>query len=216
MNKLDLSQLSQQEKDDLLRKLSQEKTENERNHRDAYQAIRMDFTHRVKDAFYLYVTEGKQFKEWLKKESEAFFEVLREYGMLKREEQLCFTVQDGGFKFQVKGNRVKGFDERADIAEKRLVDFLTEWVKNSEKGTSDPMYKLAMKMIQRNESGDFDYKSISYLYDLERDFNDPEYSDIMQLFKESNTVECTVINFYFEEKDKYNNWKKIEPSFNRM
>lgn len=71
-------------------------------------------------------------------------------------------------------------------------------------------------MIQRNGNGDLDYKSISALYSLEDSFNDPEYSEIMNLFKESNRVENTVINFYFEEKNKYNLWQKVEPSFNRI
>ena len=47
-------------------------------------------------------------------------------------------------------------------------------------------------------------------------FNDEEYTFIMQLFRESNTVEGTVIRFYFEERDSLNKWKRIEPSFNQM
>ncbi len=78
------------------------------------------------------------------------------------------------------------------------------------------MYKLAMMMIQRNESGDLDYKSISRLYELEDDFADPEYSEIMQLFKESNTVEGTAIYFLFEERDQNGKFRRVEPSFNRM
>lgn len=113
---------------------------------------------------------------------------------------------------------MKGFDERADVAEKRLVDFLNAWIATRDEGNGkkNPMYKLAMSMIQRNEAGDLDYKSISQLYELEADFDDPEYSDIIALFKESHCVEGTVIQFYFEKKDKYNRWAKVEPSFNKM
>lgn len=49
-------------------------------------------------------------------------------------------------------------------------------------------------MIQRNEAGDLDYKSISQLYELEADFNDAEYSSIMQLFKEATAVRGTAIS----------------------
>lgn len=213
---MDISNLSTQERADLLRKL-QEEQQNEANRRkEAYEGLRMDWIHRIKQKFYQYVEETKEFKKWLREESEAWFEIMKEYGKLKRDDQIGFLLNDGDFKFQVKGNKVKGFDERADIAEKRLVEFLKDWVKNSEKGTSDPMYKLCMKMLQRNESGDLDYKSISYLYELESDFNSPEYSEVMSLFRESNIVEKTAIHFYFEEKDKYNNWRKVEPSFNRI
>ena len=135
---------------------------------------------------------------------------------MKRDEQLGFTVNNDTFRVQVKGNRVKRFDERADVAEKRLIDCLKKWISKKGEGERNPIYKLAMSLLQRNESGDLDYKSISRLYELEEDFNDEEYTSIMQLFRESNTVEGTVIRFYFEERDSLNKWKRIEPSFNQM
>ena len=213
---VDLSILSEQEKNDLLDKLSAEKTLAESKRRKDYEDLRVDFISRVKSRFVAYVQTGKEFKSWLRDESEAWTSIMNEYGKLKTNDQLGFSLSDNDFKMQVKGSRVKGFDERADVAEKRLVDFLKEWVQKSDKGEKDPMYKLAMMMIQRNEAGDLDYKSISRLYELESDFNDSEYSDIMRLFKESNVVEATAIHFYFETKDKYNVWRKMEPSFNRM
>lgn len=216
MNKIDLSKLSQAEKKELLSKLNEDVVKESQRRKDAYEGLRMEFMCRIKTAVYKYMEEGRQFKKWLREESEAWFEIMNEYGKLKREEQLGFQLKDENFMFQVKGNRVKGFDERADIAEKRLVEFLNDYVKNSEKGTKDPMYKLAMMMIQRNEQGDLDFKSISRLYELEGDFNSIEYSEIMSLFRESNAIEKTVINFYFEEKNNYNVWRKLEPSFNRM
>lgn len=213
---IDVSMLTREQKAALLQQLADEQKTEDAANKKAYENIKADFIARVKARFYEYVSAGKEFKMWLCEEAEAFFEVLREYGKLKRPEQLGFVISDDDFKMQVKGSKVKGFDERADIAEKRLVEFLNDWVATSEKGANDPMYKLAMMMIRRNEMGDLDYKSISNLYELEGDFNSPEYSEIMQLFKESNTVEATAIHFYFETKDKYNVWRKVEPSFNRM
>jgi hypothetical protein len=214
--KIDLSRLSFEEKARLVKELLEEQKRDASARRDAYEALRMDFIFRIKQKFYMYVEETKEFKKWLRSEAESWYEIMKEYGKLKRDDQMGFTLSDDDFSFQVKGNKVKKFDERADIAEKRLVDFLTQWVETSEKGTKDPMYKLAMMMIQRNEDGDLDYKSISRLYELEEDFNSSEYSEIMSMFRESNVVEATAIHFYFEEKNKYNIWNKVEPSFNRL
>lgn len=213
---IDINNLSPEQKAELLQKLSAEAKATDRKKKEAYESLRADFIARVKDKVRDYATRGTELKEWLRNESEAFFDVMKDYGKLKRTDQIGFNVSDIDFKMRVAGAKVKGFDERADIAEKRLVDFLTEWVKESEKGTSDPMYKLAMMMIQRNEAGDLDYKSISRLYELESDFNSPDYCEIMQMFRDSNVVEKTAIHFYFEEKNTYNVWKKIEPSFNRL
>jgi len=213
---MDIDKLTPKEREELLRKLSEDKAKRAQEEKEAYEKIRAEFLGTVKDKVKQYMTYGTEFKKWLKGETEAFFEVMKKYGRLKRDDQMGFSVADDEFKYQVKANKVKGFDERADMAEKRLVDFLQEWIKNREDGTKNPMYKLAMLMIQRNENGDLDYKSISKLYELEDSFADPEYTEIMQLFKESNTVEGTVIHFYFEEKGAYDRWKKIEPSFNKI
>lgn len=216
MEKVNLSALSADERRSLMQELQAQEAAEKQRKTDAYEAIRAQFLIDVKKRINEYVQHGKDLKLWLRGEAETYYKVLVEYGKLKRTEQIGYTVSDEEFKMQVKGNRVKKFDERADIAEKRLVDFLNDWIENKEGGQKNPMYKLAMAMIQRNEMGDLDYKSISRLYELEEDFNDPEYSEIMGLFRESNVVEGTSINFYFEEKDSYNNWRKIEPSFNRI
>lgn len=214
---MDISKLSKEERAELLRTLKEEENNEKISRREAFEGIQAKFIFDVKKRFLEYLQHGKDFMAWLRGESETYMEVLKEYGKLKRgDEQIGFSVRDEDFKMTVKGCRVKGFDDRADIAEKRLVDFLNEWIGESDDNRKNPMYKLAMKMIQRNEAGDLDYKSISALYDLEEDFNSPEYSEIMSLFRESNTVEGTVIKFYFERKGKYNNWSKVEPSFNRM
>lgn len=181
-----------------------------------YQKLRTKFLASVEKRVRRYVKDGQELKEWLRQESESYYNALKEYGELKRDEQLGFTVNNDTFRVQVKGNRVKRFDERADVAEKRLIDYLKKWIAKKGEGERNPIYKLAMSLLQRNESGDLDYKSISRLYELEEDFNDEEYTSIMQLFRESNTVEGTVIRFYFEERDSLNKWKRIEPSFNQM
>lgn len=140
-----------------------------------------------------------------------------EYGQLKRgDQQMSFTAQEGNFKIEVKSNKVKKFDERADVAAARLIEFLQNWIQGKDDGADNPMYQLAMTLLERNKNGDLDYKSISKLYELDNQFNDPEYSDIMNLFKESHLVEGTATNFYFYEKDNMGVWRKLEPSFNRM
>lgn len=213
---MDIKNLSEKEREALLSKLQAEKKRKDGERKKNYQKLRARFLASVERKLRKYIKDGQEFKEWLRKEATAYYDQLKEYGGLKRDEQLGFEVKNDTFKVSVKGNRVKGFDERADVAEKRLVDYLNAWIGKKGDDGRNPMYKLAMSLLQRNEAGDLDYKSISRLYELEDDFNDPEYSEIMQLFRESNVVEGTVIRFYFEEKDGNNQWKRIEPSFNKM
>ena len=93
-----------------------------------------------------------------------------------------------------------------------------EWMKAvaSEKGADDPMYQMAMTLLERNKAGDLDYKSISKLYELEDKF-DSEYGEIMALFKEANVVQKNAVNYYFQKRNPETNvWSRIEPSFCRM
>ena len=213
---MDIDKLSEKEREELLSRLSAEKKLKEAAKRKNYQKMRNRFIASTEKRVRKYVKEGMALKKWLHDEAKSFYDAMKGYGELKRDEQLGFTVGNDNFRIQVKGNRVKRFDERADIAEKRLIDYLNRWIQSKGEGERNPVYKLAMSLLQRNEAGDLDYKSVSRLYELEQDFNDTEYTSIMQLFRESNIVEGTVVRFYFEEKDEMNRWKRIEPSFNQM
>ena len=216
MEKPDINNLSSAELEELLKQKREQEQKEERTRRDAYEAIRQEVVSKISQKVHSVAEEAKGLFDFVVNETSAFYEIMQEYGQAKRENQLSYTLQDNTFKIEVKTNKVKKFDERADIAASRLIEFLDDWISNSQKGENDPMYQLAMTLLERNKYGDLDYKSISKLYELESQFNDKEYSDIMQLFKESNKVEGTATNFYFYEKNQYGVWRKIEVSFNRL
>lgn len=217
MDKLDvLKELSAKERKELLKQLQQEEKEDQRSRREAYETLRHQFTFDVESKLMPIVNNVQGFYDWIVGESEAFRNVMRDYGQLRRgEEQSSFTVVDENFKLEVKSNKVKSFDERADLAAERLINYLKDYVGRTDKGVDDPMYQLAMTLLERNKQGDLDYKSISKLYELESRF-DTEYADIMQLFKESNVVYKTATNYYFYKRDLNGVWRRIEPSFCRL
>lgn len=216
-NPIDLSQMTAEEKKALLAQLNADANESRQAKRDAYEGLRAEFMHRVEESLVNVTADVKGFKQWLEKESEGFISVMRDYGQLKNADQRNYTITDGDFRLQVASNSVKGFDERADMAAERLVAYLKNYMQKSEKGQEDPMYQLAMTLLERNQRGDLDYKSISKLYELEDRFGDQEYKDIMTLFKESNVVQKTAVNYYFFRRHKETGvWMRIEPSFCRL
>lgn len=216
-NPIDLSQMTAEEKKALLAQLNADANESRQAKRDAYEGLRAEFMHRVEEFLVNVTADVKGFKQWLEKESEGFISVMRDYGQLKNADQRNYTITDGDFRLQVASNSVKGFDERADMAAERLVAYLKNYMQKSEKGQEDPMYQLAMTLLERNQRGDLDYKSISKLYELEDRFGDQEYKDIMTLFKESNVVQKTAVNYYFFRRHKETGvWTRIEPSFCRL
>lgn len=184
--------------------------------REAYEKLRAELVNAIREKVLLTVAAVKTLSDFLTSEINAFRSIMSEYGQLRDPGQMSFKIEDSGFRIWVKTNKVKRFDERADVAAARLIEFLQAWIKRAEQGEDNPMYQLAMTLLERNKNGDLDYKSISKLYDLESRFNDPEYSAIMQLFKESNMIEGTATNYYFEQRNENGVWKRLEPSFNRL
>lgn len=212
---MDLSMMTDKQKEQLFAQLENERKNARVQKRDAYEALRAQFVAEVETKTTDVVGIVKAFHEWLEKESAAFTEVMKEYGQVKSSEQMSFTISDGDFRLEMKANKVKGFDERADMAAERLISYLKQYIKDSEKGVNDPIYQMAMTLLERNKMGDLDYKSISKLYELEDQF-DAEYGAIMDLFKEANIVQRNAMNYYFSRRDKNGVWLRVEPSFCRM
>lgn len=211
-----LKSMSKEQRAALLEQLQAEAKNDRQSKRESYEALRGEFMHDVLAKVETVESEVTGFKQWLDAETDAFTKVMREYGAVKNEGQQSYTITDGDFKLEVKFNKVKGFDERANLAAERLVDYLKRYMAESEKGVEDPMYQMAMTLLERNKTGDLDYKSISKLYELEDKF-DEEYGEIMSLFKEANVVQTTATNYYFSKRNASTGvWVRIEPSFCRL
>lgn len=212
----DLSKLSSKELATLLAEKKDEERRQALVKRSAYEGIRAELVNKIEMKTLAVIEEVSGLHAFVCAETSAFREVLAEYGQLRNPGQLSFTIKEGNFKVEVKSNKVKRFDERADAAAARLVEFLLGWVEKTPEGTENLMYQLAMTLLERNKYGDLDYKSISKLYEMEQRFGSDEYTAIMSLFRESNIVDGTAINFYFSQKDAMGVWRKLEPSFNRL
>lgn len=213
---VNIQKLSKEERAKLLAELQNEENQTRIARRETYEALRAEFMHNVDERLQQVVTDVRCFHDWLQGEVEGFVSIMKDYGQVRNSEQRSYTVTDGDFRLEIASNKVKGFDERADLAAERLIDYLKRYMKKSEKGSDDPMYQMAMTLLERNKAGDLDYKSISKLYDLEAKF-DGEYSEIMNLFKEANVVQKNAVNYYFSKKNpKTNVWERIEPSFCRL
>ena len=212
----DIKSMSKEQKAALLAQLQQEEKEDRVSRRETYEGLRAEFMHEVEKKVTALVDDVKGFRKWLATETDGFTAVMRDYGQVKSDEQRSYTITDGDFRLELKSNKVKAFDERADMAAERLIDYLKRYMQKSEKGADDPMYQMAMTLLERNKMGDLDYKSISKLYELEDKF-DEEYADIMRLFKEANVVQRNAINYYFYKRNPENGvWTRVEPSFCRL
>lgn len=216
MDGIDMNKISLQDLQTLVEMKKKQERQAEQVRRDAYETIRAQVVHSIMQKVEVVTEDVSALHDFVSSETESFKEVMREYGYLVRDTQMSFRIQDGDYRIEVKSNKVKRFDERADIAAIRLIEFMRKWIQSAPGGVENPMYQLAMVLLERNKDGDLDYKNISKLYELESRFDEKEYSEIMQLFKESHLVEGNAIRYYFWKKDNYDVWRRLEPSFNRL
>ena len=213
---MNIKDMSKEERAQLLAELQNEEKKSRIERRETYEGLRASFMKEVEENVVELTNAVGLFKEWLAQEVESFVSIMKEYGQVRKSDQRSYMITDGDFRLEISSNKVKGFDERADLAAERLIDYLKRYMKQSEKGSDDPMYQMAMTLLERNKAGDLDYKSISKLYELEDKF-DSEYSEIMTLFKEANVIQKNAVNYYFSKKNQDTNvWERIEPSFCRL
>ena len=144
-----LKGMTKEQRAELLARLQTEAKNDRMAKRESYEALRGQFMHDVLGRVENLESEVSGFKKWLDDEVTAFTKLMREYGAVKNESQQSYTITDGDFKLEVKFNKVKGFDERADLAAERLVDYLKRYMEASEKGVEDPMYQMAMTLLER-------------------------------------------------------------------
>lgn len=217
METIDLSKLSPREKLDMLEKLKAEEKQYQIDTNRAYEGLKSEFLKNVMHRAETQEEEVSRFFAYIQSETDTFIQIMKDYAKVKKNgQQRSFSVVDENFKLEVRHSKVKRFDERADAAAERLTQFLQEWIKGKEAGTDDPMYQIAMLSITKTRGGEFDTKRISTLYQVEEKFNSPEYSEIMQLFRLSHTVDSTVTHYYFYKKDEAGVWQRVELSFNKL
>lgn len=80
---MDIDKLSEKERDLLLAKLAADKKRKELAKRKNYQKLRTKFLSSVEKRIRKYVKDGQELKEWLRLESESYYNALKEYGELK-------------------------------------------------------------------------------------------------------------------------------------
>lgn len=210
-----LEGMTPEEKATLLTQLQKEKQAQKLAQREAYEGLRATFVNEVKRKVEEATSVITSLKSWLDEESESFFGVMAEYGQLRHKDQANFTVVEGDFKVVVSSQCIKDFDERAEVASARLIAYLDDYVTRTQGGTEDPIYQLALQMLERGKRGTLDYKNISRLYSLEDKFDD-EYRAIMALFRESHIEKHSVRYYHFYQRTEAGTWERIEPSFCRL
>lgn len=202
-----------------LKKLIADKEEEERKEKERKRKLYEDRKYKLVD--YLLEdakevqTEVKDFKQTCFNLLREFYESMKQYGDVAEANKGNFSIKNanGDKKVEFCRQVISSFDERANIAEIKLKEFLLDFVKKKDQ----PIYELVMSLLERNSvTGDFDSRNIQKLYKIEDKFTDPRWKEAISLFKESFQESGT--NFYvrFYEMDSTGKWQTIQLNFSAI
>lgn len=144
-----------------------------------------------------------------------FRQTMLSYGQLRGGDKNkgSFEVKNERFKIQFSSHVIKKFDERALLAEKKMNEFLTSFVRKRDAKLFDFISSL---MKRKEETGEFDHDMISRLYSREDDFDDKNWKESIQLFKESYSPTDTSVYVRFFVKKAEGGWSPILLDFAKV
>mgnify|MGYP001627236097 CR=1 FL=1 len=210
-----LKDVSTAELERIVEARKKQETDAEKAKREAYEKNKNNLVYALCHFGIQLNDELLEFKQKAFNELRKFYEEMKAYGDVKEANKGNFSIKSADGKYMIKYSRqaIGSFDERANLAEQKLREFLAETVKKREKA----IYELVMGLLERNKlSGDFDSNNIQKLYKLEDKFDHPLWKESIKLFKESFNETGT--NYYarFFAQDSTGKFKNIDLNFSSL
>ena len=202
--------LSVEELEALLAKRKKEQREQEEAERKAYEELKTDTVISL-------VSIAKDLNDRLKEFKVHSFETLNAIQEMVQQYARRSEVQKGNFTLEVDNLKIKFqrqdkgfFDERADQAEKHIIDF----VNNHFSGDADTR-DLIMSLLERKE-GHLDIDLVQKLYKYEHRFDNENWRLGIKLLKESYQTSHSKDYIRFYERDHNGAWQPISLQFSAV
>ncbi|HQL70152.1 MAG TPA: DUF3164 family protein [Bacteroidales bacterium] len=141
----------------------------------------------------------RDFKSIAMRQIEEFRKRAEEYGDIRTNSKGGFSIRNANASYKVayERNVVSEYDERADLAEQLLREFLGDMVKKRDAQA----YEVITGLLERGKSGDFNPAAVAALLKMEDKYTDERWTKAMGLFKESFTTRLISMNVSFFHKD---------------
>ena len=141
----------------------------------------------------------QQFKNRCLRRIEEFRERANQYGDIRSNSKGGFRLRNSDTQEVVSldRNSVPDYDERANMAEDLIKDFLQDAVKKKDQQT----YRTISALMERNKKGDFTPSRIASLMKVRDNYSDERWVKAMQLFEESFLVRDISYSVSFYRKD---------------
>lgn len=182
--------------------------------REAYETNRNNMVERLVSVAQALHQDMAMFKQRTIMELEDFRKEAEAYGEIRSNSKGGFTLRntDGSMKVMYERNVVSEYDERADMAEELLKDFLGDMVKKRDAAA----YEVITGLLQRGSKGEFNPAAISALLKMEDKFDDERWTKAIKLFKESYNSRLVAMNVSFYIKNDMEKDEAIKLTFSSI
>lgn len=211
-NAVSLDNLSTEELERVLAQRKHEENEKLRAERKEYEDARERIVNELGTRAFVIMESLELLKGDAFKDLKGFRERMMKYGDIRNGDRNKgnFEIKNDKFKIMFSSQINKRFDERAELAEQKLREFLEGFVKKQSQKT----YKLVKSLLERNpKTEDYDISLINRLYAMEEEFDDPNWKEAIKLFKESYSPTGTAQYVRFFKKNENNGWDAIVLDF---
>lgn len=207
---IDLSALSTEQLEKALAQKREEENKAKQAKRKEYEQNREDLICGLGMMAYAVQKKIEELKKVAFGELSSFRSQMLEYGELKggQRNKGSFSLQNERYKIEFKTQMRKAFDERAELAESKLREFLNTFLK---KKAHKDVVAIINALLERNtKTNDYDINLINRLYSMEDRFDDANWRDAIKLFKESYSPAGTAqyVRFWIKN-DASNAWESV-------
>lgn len=214
MENTDLSKLSTQELEELLKKRKAAEAKKAAAEKKEYEADRDKKIENIITTARTLFRELSEFKDYCHIEMDKQAEKLSGYGKLRSNSKGGFTIthSDGTMRVTRRRDTEPFWDERSTKAIELIKDFLSDTIKKRDKD----LYEILMGFLQRNEKGDLEYARVMSLFQHADKFNDPRWTEGLKLIKESYGNHLKGFGYEFKVKTPSGHWQNLILNFSSI
>lgn len=210
MNTVDLTQLPDEQFNAEMQRRQEEKQKQADEQRKAYEGLKIDTVNTLCDIAKDLHSQLADFKTTTFEAMQTMYAMLQDYSSRHADGKGSFKLEHGNYRVSYKRQGKATFDERADQAEKHIIDFV-----NGKFADDLDTKDLIMSLLERKK-GDLDVNLIQKLYAMENRFNDENWKKGIALLKESYQYNHSKDYVRFEERNDKGEWININLQFSNV
>lgn len=201
-NQVEIASLSTEELEEMLSARKEQERLERQQKREAYENLKEETVFSLSTAAMKLHAQMKSFKEQVFSDMSSLYDLLQDYSDRHRDGKGNFSIESADQKFRIsfKNQNLGHFDERANQAEKHIIDFVNK------RFADDPGTKKLITTLLERKKGKLDIKLVQKLYSMEDDYDDESWKVGIKLLKESWQSAGSKSYVNFETKDQEGKW----------